>query len=79
MTKEEYREAIDKALTKRTEALQEITRLTLASFSDLSIIDQAEKALEAYQEMRFLKQQMRELYPPTCTCTCSEHGQEQNA
>jgi hypothetical protein len=75
-TKEDFQNAIDQAVERRSEALSEITRLTLASFSNDSIIRQALIAREAYYEMRYLKQQMRLLYPIPCTCLCAEHRKD---
>lgn len=76
ITKEEFQNAINYEVQRRTEALQEITRLTLAVFDQNVIIQYANTALNAYQNIRQLKKEMRELHPPTCTCTCDNHNQE---
>lgn len=73
MTKEDYRQAIENESDRRNQAIQEITRLTLANFDQNSIIREANIALDAYRKMRLLKQEMREMYPTTCTCICENH------
>ena len=73
MTKEDYKQAIEYESERRTQALQEITRLTLATFDQNSIIREANIAFDAYRKIRLLKQEMREMYPNTCSCTCENH------
>ena len=71
-TKDDYKQMIELALETRRDALQEITRLTLASFSDDAILKQADIALTAYRRVRELKERMRESFPPSCSCNCHE-------
>lgn len=76
ITKTDFLDAIDEAINRRNEKLSEITRLTLATFDEASILRLAYEAQDAYYDMRLLKTQMRELFPTRCTCTCQNHSQE---
>jgi len=76
-TKLDYQQAVQKAIHKRSVALQAITDLTLGDeFSDEQILGHAHAANAAILEVRRLKSEMRKLFPIPCTCNCSNHGQE---
>jgi hypothetical protein len=72
LTKQEYKDAIDRALANRQEALKEIATLTLEDYDTDALLKLADQAMFSYFDIRRLKEEMRSKFPPSCNCNCHD-------
>ena len=71
-TKQEYKDAIERAIANRAEALKQIAVLTLEDYDSDALLKLADDTMFSYFDIRRLKQEMKEKFPPTCNCNCHD-------